>query len=94
MTAGQKLDSLRVIPAGLLLRAAVAHRHAVAPHNCLAFDSKSDDLLTAEQVAVVLKIRPKEVYTLPLATVRLSARRLRWTRSSLDQFISAHAERR
>ena len=64
------------------------------PHEGVGFDSKNDDLLTAEQVATVLKIRPKEVYTLPLAAVRLSARRLRWTRSSLDQFISSHAERR
>jgi predicted DNA-binding transcriptional regulator AlpA len=60
----------------------------------VTFDSQIDDLLTAEQVAAVLKIRPKEVYTLPLPAVRLSARRLRWSRSSLDQFISSHAERR
>jgi predicted DNA-binding transcriptional regulator AlpA len=63
-------------------------------HDGLEFDSKADDLLTAEQVAALLKIRPKEVYTLPIPAVRLSARRLRWTRSSLDQFISSHAERR
>jgi predicted DNA-binding transcriptional regulator AlpA len=66
----------------------------MTPRASGAFDSKADDLLTAEQVAAVLKIRPKEVYTLPLPAVRLSARRLRWTRSSLDQFISAHTERR
>jgi predicted DNA-binding transcriptional regulator AlpA len=66
----------------------------MTPHDRLSFDSRGDDLLTAEQVAAVLKIRPKEVYTLPLPAVRLSARRLRWTRSSLDQFISSHAERR
>ena len=66
----------------------------MTPQVSAAFDSRVDDLLTAEQVAVVLKIRPKEVYTLPLAAVRLSARRLRWTRSSLDEFISSHAERR
>jgi predicted DNA-binding transcriptional regulator AlpA len=64
------------------------------PHEPVEFDSKTDDLLTAEQVAAVLKIRPKEVYTLPVPAVRLSARRLRWTRSSLDQFISSHTERR
>lgn len=66
----------------------------MTPHDRLSFDSRGDDLLTAEQVAAVLKIRPKEVYTLPLPAVRLSARRLRWTRSSLDQFISTHTERR
>lgn len=66
----------------------------MTPHDRLSFDSRGDDLLTAEQVAAVLKIRPKEVYTLRLPAVRLSARRLRWTRSSLDQFISTHAERR
>ena len=66
----------------------------MTPHDRLSFDSRGDDLLTAEQVAAVLKIRAKEVYTLPLAAVRLSARRLRWTRSSLDQFIASHAERR
>jgi predicted DNA-binding transcriptional regulator AlpA len=66
----------------------------MTPQDRLSFDSRGDDLLTAEQVAAVLKIRAKEVYTLPLAAVRLSARRLRWTRSSLDQFISSHAERR
>lgn len=66
----------------------------MTPHGAAAFDSKSDDLLTAAQGAAVLKIRPKEVYTLSLPVVRLSARRLRWTRSSLDQFVSSHAERR
>jgi predicted DNA-binding transcriptional regulator AlpA len=66
----------------------------MTPHDRLSFDSRGDDLLTAEEVAAVLKIRPKEVYTLPLPAVRLSARRLRWTRSSLDQFISTHTERR
>jgi len=54
----------------------------------VTFDSKADDLLTAEQVAAVLKIRPKEVYTLPLPAVRLSARRLRWTRTTIKQFVS------
>jgi hypothetical protein len=63
-------------------------------HDSAVFDSKTDDLLTAEQVAAVLKIRPKEVYTLPLPAVRLSARRLRWSRSNLDRFISCNAERR
>jgi predicted DNA-binding transcriptional regulator AlpA len=66
----------------------------MTPRVSAAFDSRIDDLLTAEQVAFILKIRPKEVYTLPLPAVRLSARRLRWTRSSLDQFISSHGERR
>jgi predicted DNA-binding transcriptional regulator AlpA len=66
----------------------------MTPHERLSFDSESDDLLTAVQVAAVLKIRPKEVYTLPLTAVRLSARRLRWTRSSVDQFVSTHFERR
>jgi hypothetical protein len=66
----------------------------MTPASLGGFDSKADDLLTAEQVAAVLKIRPKEVYTLPLSAVRLSARRLRWTRSSLEQFISSHTERR
>lgn len=60
----------------------------------MTFDSRTDDLLTAEQVADLLKIRPKEVYTLPLPAVRLSARRLRWPRSTVEQFISSHAERR
>jgi predicted DNA-binding transcriptional regulator AlpA len=66
----------------------------MTPQQGRGFDSKADDLLTAEQVAAVLKIRPKEVYAMPLPAVRLSARRLRWTRSSLDQFIASHAERR
>ena len=66
----------------------------MTPLDRLEFDSKADDLLTAEQVAALLKIRPKEVYTLPIPAVRLSARRLRWPRSSLDQFVSTHAERR
>jgi predicted DNA-binding transcriptional regulator AlpA len=66
----------------------------MTPREPTAFSSQTDDLLTAVQVAAVLKIRPKEVYTLPLAAVRLSARRLRWTRSSLDQFIASRAERR
>jgi predicted DNA-binding transcriptional regulator AlpA len=66
----------------------------MTPREPAPFSSATDDLLTATQVAAVLKIRPKEVYTLPLQAVRLSARRLRWTRSSLDQFISSRAERR
>lgn len=58
------------------------------------FNSKADDLLTADQVAALLKIRAKEVYTLPLPAVRLSARRLRWTRSTIEQFITTRSERR
>jgi predicted DNA-binding transcriptional regulator AlpA len=66
----------------------------MTPREPAPFSSATDDLLTAEQVAAVLKIRPKEVYTLPISATRLSARRLRWARSSLDQFISSHTERR
>ena len=93
MIPPQQSGGLPAMPAALPAVAVVAPRRPT-PHNCPAFDSKADDLLTAEQVAAVLKIRPKEVYTLALPAVRLSARRLRWTRSSLDQFISSKTERR
>jgi predicted DNA-binding transcriptional regulator AlpA len=66
----------------------------VTPREQAPFSSATDDLLTAAQVAAVLKIRPKEVYTLPLRAVRLTARRLRWSRSSLDEFVSSRLERR
>jgi predicted DNA-binding transcriptional regulator AlpA len=60
----------------------------------MTFDSKTDDLLTAEQVAQILKVRTKEVYELPLQAVRLSPRRLRWPRSIVEQFIATRGERR
>ena len=66
----------------------------MTPREPAPFSSATDDLLTAEQVAAVLKIRPKEVYTLPLQAVRLTARRLRWSRASLDEFVSSRLERR
>lgn len=58
------------------------------------FDSKTDDLLTAAQVAAILKLGQKEVYTLPLAVVRLSPRRLRWLRSVVERFIAEQGEPR
>jgi predicted DNA-binding transcriptional regulator AlpA len=60
----------------------------------VTFDSTADQLLTAEEVASILRIGPKEVYTLPIRAVRLSARRLRWTRGTIEQFISTCTERR
>ncbi len=60
----------------------------------MTFESKTDDLLTAEQVAQILRIRAKEVYQLPLPVVRLSPRRLRWVRSAVEQFVSSQVERR
>lgn len=58
------------------------------------FDSATDQLLTASEVATILRVRPKEVYDLPLPAVRLSARRLRWTRSTVEQFVANRSERR
>lgn len=60
----------------------------------MAFDSRSDDLLTAEEVARILKVRAKEVYEVPLQAVRLSPRRLRWPRSTVEKFIAERGERR
>ncbi len=46
-----------------------------------------ESLLTAEQVACILAVRPKRVYELGLPTVRVSARALRYRRCDVAEFI-------
>lgn len=49
-----------------------------------------DRLLTAEQVAGILGVRPKRVYELGIPYVQLSARSKRWRRSVVEQWIVEH----
>lgn len=51
-------------------------------------ESADDRLLTAEQVAAILGVRPKRVYELPLPQVRVSERTLRWCRSDVMAWIA------
>jgi predicted DNA-binding transcriptional regulator AlpA len=47
-----------------------------------------DELIDAKAMAVFLGIRRKEVYDLPIPTVRLSPRRLRWWRSDVLRYVN------
>jgi predicted DNA-binding transcriptional regulator AlpA len=46
-----------------------------------------EPLLTAEQVAKILGVRPKRVYELGIPAVRLSERSLRWRPSQVEAWI-------
>ena len=46
-----------------------------------------DRMLTAPEVADILKVRPKRVYELCIPAVRLSDRTLRWRLSSVRKWI-------
>jgi predicted DNA-binding transcriptional regulator AlpA len=46
-----------------------------------------EPLLTAEQVAKILGVRPKRVYELGIPAVHLSARSLRWRPSQVAEWI-------
>ncbi len=52
-----------------------------------------DPLLTAKQVAAILRVRPKRVYELGIPTVRISARQLRWRPSAVQQWIASREAR-
>ncbi len=52
-----------------------------------------DPLLTAKQVAAILRVRPKRVYELGIPTVRISARQLRWRPSVVQQWIASREAR-
>lgn len=45
-------------------------------------------LLTAREVADILRVHPKKVYELSLAQVRLSPRRVRWLRTDVRAYIN------
>jgi predicted DNA-binding transcriptional regulator AlpA len=45
-------------------------------------------LLTAAEVARILGVRPKRVYELPIPSIRLSERTLRWCRSDVMAWIA------
>ncbi len=49
---------------------------------------RPDHLLTAAQVADILRVSRKRVYDLGIPAVRLSARTLRWRSSELARWIS------
>ena len=55
--------------------------------------SLPDPLLTAKQVAAILRVRPKRVYELGIPTVRISARQLRWRPSVVQQWIASREAR-
>ncbi len=46
-----------------------------------------EPLLTARDVAALLKLPTKSVYELPLPRVRLGARRIRWRPVDIREFI-------
>ena len=46
-------------------------------------------LLTAEDVAAILAVRPKRVYELGIPSVRLAVRTLRWRRIDVEAWLAA-----
>ena len=55
-----------------------------------ALPAMPEPLLTAEQVAGILSVRPKRVYELGIPAVRLSKRALRWQLSDVREWIAKH----
>lgn len=53
---------------------------------------EESDLLTVKEVAKLLRIHPKKVYALPIPRVRLSVRRIRFSRRAVQSFVSANRE--
>jgi predicted DNA-binding transcriptional regulator AlpA len=51
-----------------------------------------EPLMTATEVAKVLKLAPKAVYDLPIKRVRLGPRRLRWRPEDVRAFIAKRTE--
>ena len=49
--------------------------------------SSSQNLLTLHDVAGLLRVHPKRVYSLPIPRVKLSTRRTRWQRADVDAFV-------
>jgi hypothetical protein len=45
------------------------------------------ELMTASEVAMLLKVRPKRVYELGIPYVKLSDRSKRWERAAVHQWI-------
>jgi predicted DNA-binding transcriptional regulator AlpA len=52
-----------------------------------------DPLLTAEEVAAILGVRPKRVYELGIPSVQLSARSLRYRRDDVVSWIEERRNR-
>jgi predicted DNA-binding transcriptional regulator AlpA len=51
-------------------------------------DSQPESLLTAREVAGILRVRPKRVYELGIPTIRISPRSLRWRHSAVQQWLA------
>ena len=51
-----------------------------------------EPLMTAEDVADVLRVREKAVYELPIPRVRVSQRRVRWRPADVREFIDNRVE--
>ncbi len=53
-----------------------------------------EPLLTAREVAEILRLPVKSVYELPLRRVRLGCRRIRWRPADVRDFIQRRLEHR
>lgn len=51
-----------------------------------------EPLLTAEEVAEIVRVPKKSVYELPIPRVRIGERRLRWRPADVREFISQRVE--
>ncbi len=51
-------------------------------------DEPSVNLLTAEEVARILRVPTKKVYALPIRQCRLSERRIRWDEKDVYAYIA------
>jgi predicted DNA-binding transcriptional regulator AlpA len=56
-------------------------------------DGDEEQLLTAAEVAGILRVRVKRVYELGIPAVRISHRSLRWRRSTVDRWLADREER-
>lgn len=63
----------------------------VSPDRLSAPDSPP--LLDAAEVGRLLLVHPKRVYGLPIPRVRLSARRIRWSRADVEAYVVGRRER-
>jgi predicted DNA-binding transcriptional regulator AlpA len=61
----------------------------VSPAGASAAPAAIEPLLTAEQVAAILGVRPKRVYELGIPGVRLSVHCVRWRRADLSAWIAS-----
>ena len=53
----------------------------------------SEPLLTAADVARLLRVPMKSVYELPIPRIRLGRRRIRWRPSDVHEFVNRRVER-